>query len=80
MLASNPVFYARTKHIDIRHYFVYEVVEAGLVRLEYLASEKMPADMLTKALSKPKHETCIGLLGLSRMPGTNHAAFIEGEC
>lgn len=70
MLASNLVFHTRTKHIDIRHHFVRDIVETGSVRLEYLASEEMPADVLTKALSKPKHETCIGLLVLSRVPST----------
>lgn len=30
-LAVNPVFHARTKHIDIRHNFVREIVETGQV-------------------------------------------------
>lgn len=45
MLPSNLIFHARTKYIDIRHHFIREVVEAGLVKLEYLASEKMLADI-----------------------------------
>lgn len=28
-LATNPVFHARTKRINIRHHFVREVVESG---------------------------------------------------
>lgn len=79
-LATNPVFHVRTKHIDIRHHFVREVVDAGLIRLEHVASEEMPADVLTKGLSRPEHETCVGLLGLSGIPGTDHAAFVEGKC
>lgn len=81
-LATNPVFHARTKHIDIRHHFVREIVDAGLIRLEHVASEEMPADVLTKALTRPKHENCIELLGLSGTPkpGTDHGAIIEGKC
>ncbi|KMQ91353.1 opie2a pol protein [Lasius niger] len=79
-LATNPVFHARTKHIDIRHHLVREIVDAGLIRLEHVASEEMPADVLTKALTKPKHGTCIRLLELSRVPGTDHGTFIERKC
>ncbi|KMQ86248.1 retrovirus-related pol polyprotein from transposon tnt 1-94 [Lasius niger] len=62
-LAINPVFHARTKHIDIRHQFVREVVESGQVVLGHVASDEMPADVLTKAL-RPKHVRCVDLLGL----------------
>lgn len=65
-LATNPVFHARTKHIDIRHHFVREVVESGQVTLEHVASDEMPADVLTKALTRPKHNRCVDLLGLRR--------------
>jgi len=65
-LAMNPIYHARTKHIDIRHHFVREAIAAGFVRLQHLATEKMPADILTKALTKSKHENCDRLLGLSK--------------
>lgn len=65
-LATNPVFHARTKHIDIRHHYVREIIESGQVVLEHVSSEEMPADILTKALTKPKHERCVDLLGLTQ--------------
>lgn len=63
-LATNPVFHARTKHIDVRHHFVREVAESGQVTLGHVASDEMPADVLTKALPRPKHQRCLELLGL----------------
>lgn len=63
-LASNAIYHARTKHIDIRHHFVREIVESKQIELHHIASEKMPADVLTKALTKFKHEGCVELLGL----------------
>ncbi|KMQ88472.1 retrovirus-related gag-pol polyprotein [Lasius niger] len=63
-LAENPVFHARTKHIDVRHHFVREVLNSGILKIEYAPTEIMPADILTKGLPKPKHEKCIDLLGL----------------
>lgn len=66
-LATNPVYHARSKHIDIRHHFVREAVKSGQLCLEHISSEDMPADVLTKALTKPKHERCIYLLGMSKI-------------
>ena len=67
-LASNPVYHVRTKHIDIRHHFVREIVESRKIVLEHVASDNMPADVLTKALIKPKHKQRIRFLGLLKIP------------
>lgn len=58
-LAKNPLFHSRTKHIDIRHHFIREAVKNGDVELRYLATEEMPADVLTKGLPRAKHEFCL---------------------
>jgi len=34
-LAENPVMYMRTKHIDIRHHFVHQMIKENKLRLEY---------------------------------------------
>ncbi|KAF7371927.1 polyprotein [Mycena venus] len=52
--AANPVFHARSKHIDIRHHFVRERVASNEVILTHCASEDNLADMLTKALPRPQ--------------------------
>lgn len=48
-LASNPNFHRRTKHIDIRYYFLRELVA---IQLHYIPTADMAADGLTKALSR----------------------------
>ena len=35
-VAYNPELHQRTKHIELRHYFVREVVEAEKVRVPYV--------------------------------------------
>ena len=42
-------------HIDIRHHYVREQVEAKTIKLEYVASDLQAADILTKPLAGPKH-------------------------
>jgi hypothetical protein len=63
-LSRNPEHHARSKHIDIRHHFVREQVAAGTVTLQYVPTENMAADILTKALSRDKHMLLLHMLGL----------------
>lgn len=79
-LATNPVYHARTKHIDIRHHFVREVVESGQVTIEHVGTNSMPADILTKALPRAKHETCVNLLGLMKQSTEDQRGCLEGKC
>lgn len=64
LMAKNPVFHEHTKHIELRYHFVREAVEDGKIKIGYLPTEDMPADVLTKELSLPKHERCIKDIGL----------------
>jgi hypothetical protein len=56
-LAKNPKHHSRTKHIDVQHHFIREVVEDEVVELKYCRTEDMVADVLTKALPRERHET-----------------------
>lgn len=49
-LAKNPGFHTRTKHIDIQYHFVRQEIGRKRVELEFVGSEDMLADCLTKAL------------------------------
>lgn len=47
-LAKNPVGHSRNKHIEVRHHFIREKVQAVRILLEYLNTKEMEADILTK--------------------------------
>ena len=51
-LAKNPKHHLRTKHIDVRHHFICEMIEDKVIELEYCPTEGMVADVLTKALAR----------------------------
>ena len=63
-LAKNPVHHARTKHIDIRHHFIREKIETKELDVSFCGTEDMVADVLTKGLSKEKHNRFISRMGL----------------
>lgn len=49
-LASNPVFHARTKHINIHFHFVRQTIMLGDVHVTYTYTDNMVADIFTKPL------------------------------
>ncbi|CAL2260119.1 unnamed protein product [Prunus armeniaca] len=63
-ISKNPVQHSRTKHIDIQHHFIRDLVEDKILSLEFVPSEKQLADILTKALDFQKHGTLRQSIGL----------------
>ena len=51
-VARNPVAHQRTKHIDIKHHFIRDLVATGIVELDYVPTDDNLADVFTKAVSK----------------------------
>jgi hypothetical protein len=56
-LATNYGTSSRTKHIDLRYHYIREVVAAQIIQLEYLRTDSMVADILTKPLAKDAFRT-----------------------
>ena len=64
-LAHNPINHGRTKHIDIQHHFIRECIETAAIHLEYIPTDRMLADALTKPLPGPKFKQCIEHIGVT---------------
>jgi hypothetical protein len=61
--AKNQTDHGRMKHIDVKKYFVRELVQAGEIELRYIPTEEMPADIMTKGLGRIKFARCRHLAG-----------------
>ena len=55
-LINNPVHHQRTKHVDIKYYFIREKVINGIINVVYLQTDGMIADCLTRPTGRIKLE------------------------
>ncbi|GJY24330.1 hypothetical protein Tco_0397988 [Tanacetum coccineum] len=58
------ILWMRSKHIDIRHHFIREQVEKGVVELYFVRTEYQLADIFTKALPRERFEFILPRLGI----------------
>jgi hypothetical protein len=63
-LIRNPITSMRSKHIDIHYHFVREQAAIGRIKVGFISTDKMLADMLTKAVPEAKHVFCCAGIGL----------------
>ena len=55
-ISKNLVQHSRTKHIEIRHHFIRELVEDGTLTLEFIHTDDQKADLFTKPLDSKRFE------------------------
>lgn len=63
-LAKNQVYHSRTKHIDVRHHYIREVVASGEVCLQNIDTAVNASNMLTKPVPVEKFKLCLNLLNV----------------
>ena len=61
-LARNPVFHDRSKHIDIQYHYTRDLVKEKRIKLEYVPTKDMLADLLTKSLPPLSTSICLKVL------------------
>lgn len=51
-MTKKPMFYSRTKHIDICHHFMRDLVEDGFIQFYHYLTDDQIEDIFTKMLPK----------------------------
>ncbi|XP_023872069.1 uncharacterized protein LOC111984684 [Quercus suber] len=67
-ISKNPIQHSKTKQIEIRYYFIRDLVERKIVALEYIPTEPQNADIFTKPLDTSKFETLRQVIGVILCP------------
>ena len=74
-LSENHVFHDRSKHIEIRYHYVWDMVQQRATSLRYISTDEQTADVLTKPLSRMNFEY------FRDKPGVvENASLAEREC
>ncbi len=64
LFVNNPVYHARTKHIEVHYHFIREKVLVKEIDLIHVSTEDQVADIFTKALSINKLRKFRKMLGV----------------
>ncbi|GMP59796.1 hypothetical protein CsSME_00022932 [Camellia sinensis var. sinensis] len=76
-LSKNSMYHSRTKHIDIRYHWIREVMEQQLLELIKIHTNKNPADILTKVVSRDKFEIAETLQGWISSEKSSHSLVLH---
>ena len=55
-MLENLVFHDKSKYIDIKYRYIKDMVQRGVVKLQYVVIDEQIADVLTKPLARVKFE------------------------
>ncbi len=63
-ISHHPEFHARTKHIDIAHHFLRDLIEQKIIDTVYVNTRDNLADLFTKGLARDLHEDLTYRIGV----------------
>ncbi|GKB44853.1 putative ribonuclease H-like domain-containing protein [Tanacetum coccineum] len=64
VVAQNPVFHSKTKHIQIRHHFIRDCYEQRLINVVKVHTDDNVADLLTKGFDLARFKFLVVTIGM----------------
>jgi hypothetical protein len=72
-LINNLVLHGQSRHIEVKYHLVWESVENGRMKVEFIRGEQQLGDILTKPLGRVKFLELCTKIGLIDVDGHNKA-------
>nr|GFA78348.1 putative ribonuclease H-like domain-containing protein [Tanacetum cinerariifolium] len=63
-IIKNPVLHSKTKHVEIRHYFIRDCNEKKLIQVVKIPTKNNFADLLTKAFDVGRFQYLVASIGI----------------
>ena len=63
-MAKNPMFHAKTKHVDVKYHFIKVLIENKQLQSVKIHTTENHVDLHTKGLPKESFKHCHKLLGI----------------
>lgn len=63
-LSVSSQSHSRSKHINVKYHFIRDIVKYKYIKIQYLCTEEMTADIFTKGLCPVKHYKFLHNLGI----------------
>jgi hypothetical protein len=55
-MMENPMFHDKSKHIEIQYHYIHDMLQRGVVKLQYVGTDEKVTNVLTKPLSHVNFE------------------------
>ena len=67
-LSKNPILHFRAKHIEIKHHFIIDYVQKGVIILKFIDTDHQWADIFIKPLAEDRFSFILKHLNMEDYP------------
>ena len=67
-LSKNPILHSKAKHIEIKHHFIRDYIQKGILNLTFVDTDHQWADIFTKPLSEDRFKFILKNINMKFCP------------
>ena len=67
-LSKNPILHSKAKHIEIKHHFIRDYIQKGILLLKFIDTDHQWGDLFSKPLSEDKFKFILKNINMEFCP------------